>query len=528
MSGVLPLMGGPAIATDLPLPLPETAPEEPPQFSPLPVAPAAPPVPTAPPDAAIPSASPTPAPSAERSPIAISLPELLALVVTGNRDLRDQQLQRLIEQQELQEAEETFDPRLTPVFGVGLRQRFFRDGFPVVTLPEVIGGDFTELGDRTTFSQSVGLSGQLLTRQGTALGLTVDALDETPVTLQVTQPLLRGAGRGVNEAPVAIARLNETQNSLALQATLIDTVSTTVTQYTSLIQAQESVTIQQQALERRQQQLRILTALVEAGRRARVDLADVNRAVADAEGALLQAQTDLAVANTALLDQIGTEEPLVFIAAAEAIAALVAEAQARVTDFEVETLVETAYQRRPDYQQAVLDPKVAELNRQVAENDLQWQLNLEGNTALGDRSETTLGLVARRTFDDPALETALTRSQVDILQAENRLAQLQTTIRNEITNQLNTVRTNLARVETAQRAIDNARLQLEVSQELFRRGRSGANIFDIINQEENLVQAQNDELAARIEFLNSIVELDQAVGVTLDTWRDEVDFTLTR
>ena len=478
---------------------------EPPEFSPLPTEPEA----------------LTPA---GRSQVALSLPELIDLVVTGNRDLRDQQLQRLVQRQELQAAEETFDPRLTPAVGVGVSQSFHDNSPSGGNLPGSIGGTSNDLGDRTTLSQSAGLLGEVTTRQGTEFSLTLDALGDVPIGLQFTQPLLRGAGTAVNEAPVDVARLVEAQNFLELRQTLINTVSTTVTQYTGLIQAQEAVVIQAQALERRRQRLEILTALVEAGRNARVDLADARRSVADAERDLLLAQTQLEEANTALLDQVGTEQPILFVASADTIAELFAVAEARVETLNLEDLVAIAYRGRPDYLQIELDQQVAQLNQLLAEDDLRWQLNVEGNANLGEFSETILGLVARRTFDDPALETELTRSQVGILQSENRLAQLQTAIRNEITNQLNTVQANLARVEAAQRATENARLQLEVTQELFNRGRSGADIFQIITQEENLVQAQDAQLRAEIEFLNSIVNLDQAVGLTLDTWSREVDF----
>ena len=463
----------------------------------------------------------------DRAQLALSLPELIELVVMGNRDLRDQQLQRLIEQQELQEAEESFDPRLTPAIGVGITQRFDEGLSTPANLPGTIGGTTDELGDRTTLTQSAGLLGEVTTRQGTELSLTLDALGDAPIGLQFTQPLLRGAGTTVNEAPVEAARLTETQNWWALQETLIDTVSTTVIQYTTLIEAQESVVIQAQALERRRERLTILTALVEAGRNARVDLVDAERSIADAERDLLLAQTQLEEANTALLDQIGTEQAILFVASADTIADLFAAAAVRVEAFEVQVLTAIAYERRPDYLQATLDPEVAQLNLLVAENDLQWQLNVEGNAELGDFSETTLGLVLRRTFDEPDLETALIRSQVEVLQAENRLAQLQTTIRNEVTNQLNTVRANLARVDAARRATENARLQLEITQELFDRGRSGADIFRIIDQEEDLVEAQSQQLTAEIEFLNSIVNLDQAVGLTLATWSSAIDFLPT-
>lgn len=461
---------------------------------------------------------------ADRAPVFLSLPELINLVVAGNRALRDRQLQRLIEQQQLVEAESRFDPRLTPAVGLGVSQSFDEDAALSGNLRGSIGGSSTDIGDRTTLTQSAGLQGDVTTRLGTAINLSLDALGDIPIRLQVTQPLLRGAGTAINETPVDIARLQESQNFFALQQTLIETVSITVTQYTSLIQAQEAVAIQAQALVRREQQLEISTALVEAGRRAAVELADTRRSVANAERDLLVARTALAAANTALLDQLGTDQNVLFVASAETIRELFQAAVARVEPYEVETLVAIAYQQRPDYLQTLLDQDVAQLNLALAEDDLRWQLNIEGDANLGDFSTTTLGLVARRTFDEPNLETARVRREVEIAQQANRFSQQRIAIRNEITNQLNTVRTNLVRVEAARRATDNARLQLEATRELFERGRAGGNLFQVISQEENLVDAQNQELQAEIEFLNSVVALDQSVGLTLDTWSRDVDF----
>ncbi|MGF1460950.1 MAG: TolC family protein, partial [Leptolyngbyaceae cyanobacterium] len=461
---------------------------------------------------------------ADRARVSLTLPTLLNLVVEGNRDLRDRQLQRLIEAQRLEEAESLFDPRLTPAVGLGLSQSFDEDVRIGANLPGSIGGSETELGDRTTLSQSAGVRGEVTTRLGTDIGLTLDALGDTPIGLQLTQPLLRGAGIAINEAPVDIARLQESQNFFDLQQTLIETVSTTVTQYTSLIQAQEAVTIQAQALLRRERQLEISTALVEAGREPAFDLADARRSVANAERDLLLAQTRLEAANTGLLDQVGTAQNVLFIASPETITELFQAAVARVEPYDVETLVAIALQRRPDYLQTLLDQDIAQLNLTLAEDDLRWSLNLEGDANLGNFSTSTLGIVARRTFNEPQLATALVSREVEIAQQANRLLQQQVGIRNEITNQLNTVRANLVRVEAARRATDNARLQLEATRELFARGRTGGTLFQIISREEDLVEAQNQQLQAEIEFLNSVVALDRAVGFTLETWSQEVNF----
>ena len=64
-----------------------------------------------------------------------------------------------------------------------------------------------------------------------------------------------------------------------------------------------------------------------------------------------------------------------------------------------------------------------------------------------------------------------------------------------MTDRLRDVTSGLAQVEAAQRATEAAQLQLQVTQEKFKRGRDGTTLFDISQQEENLVGAQNAEVA---------------------------------
>ena len=140
----------------------EAASEAAPVFSPLPGE-GDPSTQTTPAPAAVPSreaASPTDEPLREdatlipgRPQIALTLPELLTLVVTGNRDLRARQLQRLVAQQQLQDAEAAFDPRFTPAVGIGVSQSFDAGLRGGGNLPGSIGGTATELGDRTTLTQ---------------------------------------------------------------------------------------------------------------------------------------------------------------------------------------------------------------------------------------------------------------------------------------------------------------------------------------------------------------------------------------
>ncbi|MEO1070420.1 MAG: hypothetical protein AAFW95_15120 [Cyanobacteria bacterium J06638_6] len=82
-------------------------------------------------------------------------------------------------------------------------------------------------------------------------------------------------------------------------------------------------------------------------------------------------------------------------------------------------------------------------------------------------------------------------------------------------------RSSLQQVEAAERATFNARRQLEADQ-----ARGDVDLFQLITQEDVLVNAQTNELAARIAFLNSMASLDQTVGMTMERWADEIDLDL--
>lgn len=455
----------------------------------------------------------------------LTLPELLTLVVQGNRDLRNATLQRIIERQQLREAESRFEPRVTPSASLQIEQNLST----LSTVGDAVqddNGDST-VGDRTTLTQAAGARAEWLTPWGTRLELNLDLFNRAErVDLQITQPLLRGSGQRVNAAPIQQARLTESRQQLALRQTLTNTITTAFVQYNGLIQSQAEVEIQTQAVQRRQRQLEIMQALVAAGRRARIELANSERSLEQARRQLIEAQNRLNQANTNLLNQIGATPPLQIVAPQAPIEQLFRTATERIPTLQLEPLTETALRSRPDYLQARLEAEIAQYNGILAADGQRWQLDLQSNTRLGSpRSETTLGLVLNRTLGDQQQNTAVVRSQVELQQRQNRLAQLTETIRNEVGDRYNDLIENQARVAAAGREVAAAQLELEATQERFRRGTGGLTLSNVITSEEQLVNAQNAQLTAQIALLNSIAELERAVGITLNTWGEQIDLS---
>ena len=475
---------------------------------------------------------PTPRPTSNT--VELNLPDLINVVIQGNRDLKNAVLDRVVQRQTLQQEERAFSPRLTPNVSIQATRTLlesesvvevfdFEDGFD--------GQDRFERrvinNNRTNIDEDLGISATLRTPIGTEIELALDPIDEfSRVNLTVRQPLMRGAGQAVNRAPIQQARIADDNNILALRQQVIDTITTSITQYTTLVQAQEAVVIQAQALERRQQQFEIISALVEAGRQARVELSNSQRSIAEAELSLQAARNQLAQANTDLLNLIGSDAAHQFVVPDNAIAQLFAQAVRRASEFERDELIAVAYQVRPDYQQARSQLEIEDLNLLLARDNRRWSLDWQNTARVGDdATQLATGLRLSRTFGDESLNTAVIRSETTLLQQQNTIAQLTDTIRNQVADRLRDVKSELAQVESAQRATEAAQLQLQVTKEKFKLGRDGTTLFDITQQEENLVSAQNAELQARISVLNSVAELERTVGITIETWQPLVDFS---
>jgi outer membrane protein len=491
-----------------------------------------------------PKSSATPATIAEstdRKVLELSLSQTIQRVLENNRDIKNADLDRLLQRQDLREAEGKFQPKITPFFAVGVNQSLssspeitlssFNDNpiaplnplnptTPTNVTPSPVPNAATEtqrLGDRTTWNRDVQVTGTLLTPIGTQISLTIDPITDPNVNLSLTQPLLRGAGLKVNQASVKIARVGDRRNALALQQILIDKVTETIVAYRAVIKAQESLRIQGIAIASKRRQLEVTQALVQAGRRPRADLIDAEKTVADSDRTLLIEQNNLAQAVSNLLRLLEADQTLQLMIPQGEIDALVKAELPKMTRSQAE-LVQIAYQRRIDYLQSQLGLETEQFNGQVVRNNQLWNLDLNSNTNLGTQSSTSGRLVLTRTFGDRSRDTELTRHQIRLTQAENRIAQVRETVQQDVNDRLRDLTSNLSQVAAAQRAREFAEQQLSIAQERFKRRGTQTTIFEIIQKQDDLVIAQNNELSAKIDYLNAIANLEKAIGITLDTW----------
>ncbi|MCY4641494.1 MAG: TolC family protein, partial [Gammaproteobacteria bacterium] len=192
----------------------------------------------------------------------LSLEAAIALAMRNNRELIRAQLGRVSERFSMRIAENKFRPHIT------IGSRIDR----TYTTPST---DIHTLGLSSTVALRIPTGGafEVDWSSGHRTGeVASDTRFANELRFNFTQPLLRGAGIGVNTASVRIARMIEEINLLALRQTIIDVVFRVTQRYRDYLQAGHRVDIRTQSLQRARDLLAVNELLVRTGRMAERDI----------------------------------------------------------------------------------------------------------------------------------------------------------------------------------------------------------------------------------------------------------------
>jgi outer membrane protein len=498
--------------------------------------------------------SPVQQPTVTRS-VQLTLSDVIKLVLQQNRDLKNAELDRIVQKQELKEAESKFNPTFTPNLLATINHQFqsssgfakgegaFGGGSETSTTsssssnttansPDSNGsasatnnhggtgigsGNSLRLGNSSELTYGAQLSINWLSPIGTRLSTSISPFSKS-MDLTITQPLLRGAGRRINTASVKNARLNESKNILNLQQTQIDKLTDTVIAYRNLIKNQEAVRIQELALENKRRQLEGTKALVNAGRKPQSELIQTEKSIADTERSLILAKNNHAQANSDLLKLLESDQAFM-IGIPNADIDSIRRSDLPQFNQSSQELLEMAYKNRTDYQQSRFDIETERSNLLIAKDNQRWNLDLQSSSGISERPSITAGLVLSHTFGDASTKTERIRREIGVQKIENKRSQLTNTIRQEVNDRLRDINSSLLQVTASQRAREFAQQQLDVAQTIFRRRGGQVTLFEIIQKQDDLVTAQNEELQAKIEYLNAVTNLEKTVGLTLEKWK---------
>jgi outer membrane protein TolC len=360
----------------------------------------------------------------------------------------------------------------------------------------------------------------------------------------IAQPLLRGAGRANNTRYITIAKTNKNIAAAILEQQMISTIAGVESLYYDLVSLQNSVKVQQKALEAAQDLLSNNRQQLQVGRLAPIEVTRSEALVETSQLALTQI--------IALRDQ--QENVLRSVLAPqsltkpdgnlrEIVATDELSAPTNMTASPVSELISQALEQRPDIRQAKLQVSNGEravagsANARLPEVDLYGAFQSRGvlSTSLiptgGDAltgaplvdAIPTGGIRASRVFEagiqfnfpaqNRVAEADFATDRVQLREQRLRLNQMQAQAAAEVRNAVIGL---AAAKQAAQAAGATTRLQqqlLNAEIEKFRTGYSTN--FAVIQQQTYLAEAETTEIMAQAAWKKSATQLERALGNTL-------------
>jgi outer membrane protein len=385
---------------------------------------------------------------------------------------------------------------------------------------------------------------------GSASQLNPFSQPSTSVTL--TQPLLRGFGRGVNLRYLRIARVDQKISRLLFEEQVLQTIYGTSRLYFDLVSLGEDVLVKAESLRAATKQREDYENQEQMGTLAPINLTQAKALESSSRFALIQAQGLYKQEEIILRNQLVRTASPVFTAQFDEIVPtdriVVPD---KLEDLDVPELVGQGLSRRPDLAQAQLQVETGKISVEASRNNARPQLNLYANAetrgaseqpyeqlgspgtglpttpqdlALGGLRVSTIyqgGLQLTLPLRNRVAEADAARDAVQLRQVQARTEKMAQQVRED-------VETAVVALQTAQAAYESASQSREYQAQLLDAERDKLTVGQstdllVLQNEAYLAQAKSTEIAARSNWMKARISLDYALGDLLEKNHVELD-----
>jgi len=364
--------------------------------------------------------------------------------------------------------------------------------------------------------------------------------------IEIQQQLLAGFGFGPNLRYLRIARNNKKISDIAFK----DQVTATVTQieniYWDLVSAYEQTQVNEQSSSFARQTLENTKKQLQLEAVPQMDVMRAEAEVSKREQDLTVARTSLQLQETlmknaitkSLDDPVLEAMPVVPTDRMESIEAPAAQP--------IQDLISIALRHRPELQESDVDLVNRRISRSAARNALLPSLSLVGfyggsglagllnpvfsgtnsssvptdfggalqNTFNSSSPDYYVGLNLNIPIRNRVAKADQYRSELEYRQAELRLEQLKKQVRIEVRNAQFALDQTGARVEAARKARDLAQRTFDITKKEQELG--AGSIYQTLSAQRDLALAELDLVSAMTVHEKAKVELDRAIGSTLE------------
>ena len=367
---------------------------------------------------------------------------------------------------------------------------------------------------------------------------------------QVTQHILQGAGIWVNKRYMYQAINDRRITDSSFRQQILYTVNQVESIYWGLVQAYEDLQAKQRALEQSSKVASDNRKQLEIGTMAPLDVLNADQSVASDKQALIASQISLNYQQQVIKQAIARNlNDAALVAAAVIPTDRVSTEQIPEETEPIESLVQEAFQQRPELEQAVLTLRNDEITLRGARNALLPQFDifayLSGSgvagsinpnlntTFYGDATlppDTGFGTALSNAYNNSSPDKGIgfnlsvpignklaqsvqARSIMEYRQAELRLEQLYTQIRMQVLNAQFALTNDRAQVEASVAARDFNHQSLDAEQKKLRLGASTTAL--VLAQSRALAIAEDSLIAANANYAKDRAGLYQILASTL-------------
>jgi outer membrane protein len=401
----------------------------------------------------------------------------------------------------------------------GLAQSRFR----VQVTPSYARG----IGEQTVVDQRFGLEVSKLLPFGTTVtgqyntdqaSNDLGHFSNSNLSLGITQPLLRGFGREPTQYNLVNARrgLQSAERNLdvAKQRLAVDVVSN----YFNIVRQQGLVDVAEKSLERNQELLRASKARLEVGLASKLD-------VFRAELQLSRAEDDVILRNEALELALDAFKFNLGLSPSDQVALEMIEPEYEPVNVDVDSLTSQALANRIEVREERDRIRDAERSVSISKQNLLPELDLNlryEQRGIGESfyssfnfqdSAFNVFFSTSYPLDRSSEKATFARSQIDMNAARRSMKLLEYNIANEVRAAARNLERTGKSIVLQERNIDFAEKQLRLATLRYQRGL--ASNFDIIDAENNLIQARSNYVSLVSDYRVAQMELKRVTG-TLD------------
>lgn len=465
----------------------------------------------------------------------ITLEQAIQRAIARNFTIQSSGLDVSIARARVLEQFGLFDPQLTGTYSTSEAEN------PLLTLDPATGRRNTT-GERSdTYELSLngtlpwGLTYTLGATEGNTRG-TFNLFADNYATfagVSARQPLLRGFGFGATTAQLRIAMTNRSLTEWQFKQSVIDTVTRVIFAYHELNFAHGVLRATRRAHDIARQLVDDNDKRFRVGSMSEYDVTSARARLANRVDDILFAERGVREAANAFKALISDERTMAlhdWSVRLEPPAALPVVLVNPALDFK------DALNRRPDYQQALLNLQRSRITQGYQRNQLLPRVDLVGSyghAGLDADRSTARRLVREQDHRAYSWGVQVTvpltfaaergryrAARFAARQAETELQQIEQDIVVAVGN-------SAANIDTARRRVDAARAARELGQATLdaeeKRLRAGTgNTFFVVQQQEILASLEVAELRAEADYRKAVAEYDRQLGLTLEKLAIEV------